>query len=247
MKKVIGFMAVCSLALPVYAQSLSGTVLTVGGNADIRVENDQARLSFYLEEQDKDKAAAASRLNQKMKAGTELIKKEDPEAELATRNYYTYPVYSDETQPVNGQLGQPKKRVITGWRTGQYLDVKTLNLKQLPSTVASAQKILGLNGVQFGLSTQAAAKLEDARIQAGYRNFTEKLAMVVKAMGKKMDDVQLESVDFDGAGLEMAPMNAVAAPMMLKAARVADAVSEPSFEPGYTSLSIRVNGKVRLK
>ncbi|WP_428719244.1 SIMPL domain-containing protein [Undibacterium curvum] len=244
MKKVILLAAAMSFAIPVYAQSLAGTVLTVGGSAEIKVDNDQANLSFYLEEQDKDKAQAASRLNQKMKSGTELIKKEDPQAELMTRNYYTYPVYSDEVQVAGAQ---PKKRQITGWRVGQYLEVKTINLKQLPSTVASAQKVMSLNGIHFGLSPQAAAKLEEERIQAGYKNFSDKLAMVVNAMGRKLQDVQIEAVDFDGAALEMPQVQMAAAPMMLKGARMADAVAEPSFEPGSSSLSIRVNGKVRLK
>ena len=48
-----------------------------------------------IEEQDKDKTAAASRVNQKMKQGTEIIRREDPQAKLKTHGYYTYPVYPE--------------------------------------------------------------------------------------------------------------------------------------------------------
>jgi predicted secreted protein len=49
-----------------------------------------------VEEQDKDKAAAASRVNQKMKQGTDIVRKEDGKATLKTMGYYTYPVYPED-------------------------------------------------------------------------------------------------------------------------------------------------------
>jgi len=242
MKKILGFTSAILFSLPVFAQSVSGVVVTLAGNAEIKADNDQAIATFFIEEQDKDKAAAASRVNQKMKSGTEIIKKEDPQAELSTRGYYTYPIYSDETKVA----GQPSKHQLVGWRSGQYLEVKTQNLKQLSTTAAAAQAILALNGINFGLSESAIAKLESARIAAGYKDFVEKVTMITHAMGKKPEDVIIESLDFDNASSNMRPM-AMAAPMLQRSMRVATPVEEPSFEPGYTSLSIHLTGKLRLK
>ncbi|MBC3861923.1 SIMPL domain-containing protein [Undibacterium jejuense] len=244
MKKMIGLTSAMLFSLPVFAQSISGTVITLAGNAEIKADNDQAVVTFFIEEQDKDKAVAASRVNQKMKAGTELIKKEDPQAELHTRGYYSYPIYNDATKTVAGQA--PKQQLV-GWRTGQYLEVKTQNLKQLPSTAAAAQSILALNGVNFGLSDATIAKLESERIAAGYKDFSQKLTMITHTMGKNPEDVVIESLDFDNAGSNMRPMAMAAEPMMLRSARAAGPVDAPSFEPGYTSLSIHITGKLKLK
>ena len=96
MKSAIAVVAAAVLALPAYAQQVSGALVTVAGVADIKADNDQAVATFFIEEQDKEKDKAASRVNQKMKAGTDIIKKEDPQAALTTRGYYTYPVYADD-------------------------------------------------------------------------------------------------------------------------------------------------------
>lgn len=242
MKKLLGVTTALLFSLPVFAQSISGTVITLAGNAEIKADNDQAIVTFFIEEQDKDKAAAASRVNQKMKSGTELIKKEDPQALLSTRGYYTYPVYNDDVKVT----GQPAKRQLIGWRSGQYLEVKTQNLKQLPTTTAAAQSLLALNGINFGLSDGAVAKLESERVAAGYKDFIEKLTMITHAMGKKPEDVVIESLDFDNAGTTVHPL-AMAAPMLSRARVEASPVEVPSFEPGVSTLSIHIAGKLRLK
>ncbi|MEB0139639.1 MULTISPECIES: SIMPL domain-containing protein [unclassified Undibacterium] len=244
MKKIVFTCVALACSMPVLAQSLSGAELSLAGSADIRAENDQAIVTFLVEEQDKDKAVAASRVNQKMKLGTEILKREDPQGQYSTRAYYSYPVYA-EVPP--GAVGAARKPQQIGWRSGQYLELKTTKLQQLPATAAAAQKVLALNGISFGLSEAATTRLEAERIAAGYRNFTEKLRMVTAAMGKKIEDVQITSLSFDGAANEMQTY-AVAAPRMLKASRMeSDAVAETSFEPGTTQLSIRVAGKIIIK
>lgn len=220
----------------------SGTLVIVPASGMVRQANDEAHLTFMVEEQDKDKAVAASRVNQKMKQGTEIVRKEDPQAILTTRGYYTYAVYPDEPQPrATNKLRQP-----SGWRVGQYLEVKTANLAGLPKTVAAAQRVLALNGLQFGLAEATARKLDTQRIDATYKNLTERIASIARAMGRNPADARLDTIDFEGSG-NYAPQD-MAAPKMMRAA-VAEAVQveEPSFEPGETILTMRAVGKVRFR
>jgi uncharacterized protein YggE len=175
-------MIVASLALAAHgaaiAQSLptAGTLVVVPANGEVTIANDQAIATFAVEEQDKDKAAAASRVNQKMKQGMEIIRKEDPQAALKTQGYYTYPVYPEERPLPNGVA--PKVRVPTAYRVGQYLEVKTTNLAALPKTTAAAQKILSLNGLQFGLTPATTKRVDDQRIAAAYQNLGERVAAI---------------------------------------------------------------------
>jgi predicted secreted protein len=192
------------------------------------------------EEQDKDKATAASRVNLKMKQGTELVKQDDPSAVLKTRGYYTYPVYANEvSSSVNNKLKQP-----IGWRVGQYLDVTTSNLVELPKLVADAQQTMSLNNVHFGLARATAKKLDQEQIDAAYQNLTDRIAFIAKAMGKNGNDAVLESVSFDPAAVNQPVMYARANVLMAKSSVP---VEEPSLEPGETTQELHIVGKVVFK
>lgn len=248
-------LAAAALLLGAQAQSqaqaqnvpTAGTLVIVPAQGEVRANNDQAVATLAIEEQDKDKAAAASRVNQKMKQGLEIVKKEDPQAKLKTQGYYTYPVYPEDRPQPNGAAAKP--RVPTAWRVGQYLEVSTTSLDKLPKTVAAAQKVLTLNNLYFGLSPAATKKLDQERIAATYQNLNERIASIAGAMGRKLGDATLETVDFEGSGAYAREGAPAAAPMMMRSAKMMDSaeVSEPSFEPGETTLDMRVVGKVRFK
>ncbi|HEY4541915.1 MAG TPA: SIMPL domain-containing protein [Noviherbaspirillum sp.] len=229
------------------AVQTSGAVVVVPAYGEVRHANDQAQVTFMVEEQDKDRVAAVTRVNQKMKQGTDLIKREDPTARLETRGYYTYPVYADEGAPRTSQQGRTPTRQLVGWRVGQYLEMKTISLDVLPRTVAAAQRVLALNGLQFGLADTTQKKLEDARIRAAYSNLLERMGSIAAAMGRSTSDMVLDTVDFEGSG-NFAPQ-AEAAPRAMMSAKAMDAgrVEEPGFEPGETTLGMRVVGRARIQ
>ena len=243
--------AAVTLALTGAAQAAdalptTGALVVVPAFGEVKHTNDQAVATFAIEEQDKDKAAAASRVNQKMKQGVDILKKADPQASLKTQGYYTYPVYPEDRPLANGQVAKP--RVPTSWRVGQYVEVTTTNLEALPKTAAAAQKVLTLNNLNFGLAPETTKKLDEQRIAATYKNLNERINSIANAMGRKVGDAVLDTVDFEGSGNyggQNVAHPAPPAPMMLR--RSEQAVAEPSFEPGETTLNMRLVGKVRFK
>ena len=247
---VLAFQAQAQAQAPVQATAApatSGTLVVVPAYGEVKHANDQAVMTFAVEEHDKDKAAAAARVNRKMKEGTEIVRRADPQAELKTMGYYTYPVYP-EVPP----MPQPASRAATkpvpiAWRVGQYLEVKTKNLDALPKT-AAAQKVLQINGVSFGLSPELEKRLDDQRIAATYRNLNERIVSIARAMGRQPSDAVLDTVDFEGSG-NYVPEARAAAPMMMSRAKqdMADEMPEPSFEPGETTLQMRLVGKVKFR
>ena len=248
-KKII-LLASLALAAQVHAQSLpvTGTLVVVPAYGEVTHVNDEATASFMVEEQDKDKAAAASRVNQKMKQGTEIVRKEDPKAVLKTLGYYTYPVYPEDRPPVPNGMPSGKPRLPTSWRVGQHLEVKTTNLGALQKMTAAVQQVLGLNDIKFGLSPATTKALDDQRIAATYQNLNERIASIARAMGRKAGDGALEAVDFEGSGnyvIDTVTSQDAGGPQMMRA--MAPNVAEPSFEPGETTLRMRLVGKVRFK
>jgi len=238
-------------AQTIAAPSTAGTMVIVPANGEVRHANDQATVSFAVEEFDKDKAAAAARVNRKMKEGTEIVRRADPKAELKTQGYYTYPVYPEPPQQPLPASRVPVKPVPIGWRVGQYLEVKTTNLTELPKTAAAAQKVLSINGINFGLAPATEKMLDDRRIAETYRNLNERIVSIARAMGRQPADAVLDTVDLEGSGNyggNAANRDSyAAAPAMMKRFSESEAMPEPSFEPGETTLQMRLVGKVKFK
>lgn len=241
------FAALAAHAAQAESLPTAGTLVVVPAFGEVRHVNDQAMITMTAEEVDKDKAAAASRVNLKMKQGMEIVRKEDPQAGLKTQGYYTYPVYPEEAPLPPGQLRKP--RAPTAWRVGQTLQVTTANIAGLPKTVAAAQPILGLSNLRFGLLPETTRKLDDQRIAATYQNLNERVASIANAMGRKVADAVLDTVDFEGSGnyTDRVAVTANARNVSSMSMKASDAVEEPSFEPGETTLQMRLVGKVRFK
>jgi uncharacterized protein YggE len=245
----LGPLSAHAQAAPAAAFSTSGTQVIVPASGEVRHSNDEATVTFSVEEQDKDRAAASARVNQKMKQGTEIVRHEDPQAELKTINYYSYPVYPEVPDNPRPLATPGARRIPVGWRVGQYLEVKTRNLDKLPKTAAAAQKVLGISNIDYHLSPELTKKLDDERIAAAYRNLNERIASIARAMGRSVNDAVIDTVDFEGSGHYANP-NAQEA-MMVRVSgsrnKAAGEMPEPSFEPGETLLQMRLVGKLRFK
>jgi len=229
--------------------STSGTLVVVPAFGEVRHANDEATVTFSVEEQDKDRAAATARVNRKMKEGTEILRRQDPQAELKTVNYYSYPVYPEVPDNPRPLANQAARRLPIGWRVGQYLQLTTRNLAPLPATAAAAQKVLGITGIDYHLSPELTRKLDDQRIAATYRNLNERIGSIARAMGRNPGDAVIDTVDFEGSGNYGGNPPPPPASMSMARAKFAeaDATPEPSFEPGETVLQMRLVGKVKFR
>ncbi len=233
--------------MPLTGPATTGTMVIVPAQGEVTRANDEAVITFSVEEHDKSKEQAADRANRKMKQGIELVRRADPSAELKTVGYYTHPIYPDNPppQPVDGRMAP---RVPVAWRVGQYLEVTTHNLDALQKTAAAAQKVLSISNIQFGLRPETLRAVDNERIAETYRNLNERVVAIARAMGRNVSDAVLETVDFEGSGQYMQAEAASANMMRMSGKRaMADEMTEPSFEPGETTLQMRAVGKVKFK
>lgn len=223
--------------------SITGTIINLSAFGEATHPNDEARMILWVEEQHAEKAVAASRVNQKMRQGMEIVAREDTRATLKTRGYYSHPIYPEQPRPSGSTI-----RNATGWRVGQYLELTTTNLAGLPKLVAAMQSVLVLNGLHFGLSKVTIKKLDEQRMDAAYNELQRRIAIVTKAMGRNMNDVVVEKIEFNDPDIQSNRLEAQTS-VSMRAAAPMDAmqVSEPSFEPGETTLGMQVSGKLRIK
>jgi predicted secreted protein len=232
------------------AAATSGTLVIVPAFGEVRHANDEATVVFSVEEQDKDRNAATARVNQKMKQGTEIVRREDPQAQLKTVNYYSYPVYPEVPETPRPLVNPAARRIPIGWRVGQNLEVTTRSIDKLSKTAGAAQKVLGISGIDYHLSPELTKKLDEERIALTYRNLNERIASIARAMGRNVGDAVIDTVDFEGSGHYVGGQGEAApAPMAMMRGKRADMgeVPEPSFEPGETLLQMRLVGKVKFR
>jgi len=236
-------------ATAVPTANTGGTLVVVPASGEVRHANDEATITFNVEEQDKDRNAAVARVNRKMKQGTEIVRRADPQAELKTVNYYTVPVYPevpDGARPLSAQE-QAARRIPIGWRVGQYLEVRTRNLDNLPKMAAAAQDVLAVNGIDYHLSRELARQLDDQQIAATYRNLNERIASIARAMGRNVNEAVIDTVDFEGSGNYAGNAAPMMRSVMVSGSARKQETPEPSFEPGETTLQMHLVGKVRFR
>lgn len=207
----------------------TGTVVLMTGSAEIEVPNDEGVASFYYEAQDADLTRAQSLVNQRVTDGTAAIKRADPKADIETSGYGSYPVYS------TGSV-----RAITGWRVRQGVTLRTANLATLPKTVAAAQPLLAVGGVDFRLSKAARDKIESQLILQATQNLNARFAAAAQALNVPPSRIRIEEVNFGAR--EGGPQ-----PMMMRSAQMSgEAVPAPTFEAGRSTERLTVSGKARL-
>jgi hypothetical protein len=83
-------------------------------------------------------------------------------------------------------------------------------------------------------------------------NLNERIGAIAGAMGRQVGDAVLDTVDFEGSGnysnrVEVAGSRVLAYASNLAPAAPAPPMVEASFEPGETTLQMRLVGKVRFK
>jgi uncharacterized protein len=229
------------------APSTSGTLVVVPASAEVTHANDEAVITFTVEEQDKDKTAAAARVNRKMREGTDIVRRADPSAQLKTQGYYTVPVYPDQPQPQPQPMqGVQRPPVPVAWRVGQTLEVRTRSLSTLEKTAAAAQKVMAIGNVNFGLAKETERRLDEQRIAETYRDLNQRIGFIANAMGRKPSDAVIDTIDFEGSG-NYAPGQRQVMMYAAPRAKNAEQMPEPSFEPGETTLQMRLVGKVKFK
>jgi len=207
----------------------AGTLLLMSGAAEMELPNDEAVAHFFYETQDPDLAKAQSLVNQRVGDGTAALRKADPQAQIETAGYSSFPVYSG-----------PSNRTLAGWRVRQGVSLRTANVAALPKTVSAAQSTLSLGSIDFRLSKATRDKVDAQLIALAIANLNARVAAAAQALGVPAQRIRLEELDFSGRESGPRPM------AMARMSVSADAVPAPTFEAGVSTERLTVNGKARL-
>jgi len=210
-----------------------GTIVLLRAEAETYVDNDEARVSIFVQEQNANRATAASDVNRKMSEAIDRVKKGDPSADVRSTGYFTNPEYG------------PRSNQITGWQVRQEVLIVTHKLGDLEKLVANVQSVAGVSGVAFGLSREAQRKVDAQLFDMAFADMRARMSSVAHALGKADKDVEIDEIDLTSVDR---PLGVQAAPMaMMARAKLDDGVAQPKFEPGDSRQSVSFTARVRVR
>lgn len=239
---IIGLLLlICQTTIQAKDQSVpdtlpAGTEVLLTASSELVLPNDEVVLTFYLEQQEADKAKAANAINQKVKDAVELLKAMDREAEVKTTGYFTYPIYGGNDQ-----------RKIVAWRIRQTVQMISAKVLKAPEMVAKSQSTLALESVNFRLAAATRKKLDAQLFSGAYADLKNKIVYITQAMGKSEKDANVIRMDLSNMRNPIDQPRP--APMLMRSSAIMDAkeISEPSLAPGETIESLSFMATIHVR
>jgi predicted secreted protein len=233
----IGAMAIASLVgmqagIPVHAQNSPEAmynVYSLSSEASAEVDNDLMIATLVVQQEDKDAALLADKVNSTMAWAINQLRA-FASLKVKTRDYQTSPRY-DTSQ----------SRRLIGWRATQTLQLETDDFTSAGKAIQMMQERLQVQSIALIAKPETRQAASDRLIGEALTAFKERAVLVQKNMGAssyKVLDVNIQS------GQNSVPMFEASADMgVMKRGSVA---AEPVMEPGTSRVSVQVYGRVQL-
>lgn len=236
MKKQALILAFCStlLAPTVWAANhhfqTKGAVLTVQGQAEAMVQNDQAYIQFEAIEENQDAQVAQDKATVRMNQAIRALAPWKDRIVVKTDGFSTWPIYSN---PKEGQ-----SRQIVAWRANQSIRVLVKDLTILPRLTKTVGKTMTYSGINFQLSKEAQNKVNQKLTQDAIRDAQNKAVLAARTMGAKQPNIQIKSLQLGNFANSQPRYYALAA--SADAREMNQLKSAPRFEAGETKLHYQV-------
>ncbi len=198
-------------------------LVNLQAQSETEVPNDQLTVLLEAEEEGKEAAKIANKINKDMDWA--LIKtKPHQDIETRTLSYNTYPVYDKST--------------VVAWRARQQLELKSTNITELSELVGKLQEQLQVKNMSFSPTKETRKRYEDALIEEAMIAFKQRVELVKKHMDKQ--NVRIVNININTGGGYPRPVYAEnrAMSMSLKSA--------PAVEAGTSDITVTVSGAVQF-
>jgi predicted secreted protein len=189
------------------------------------IPNDQLTVILAVEEEGKEAAKIANKINQDMKWALNKIKPNE-KVESRTLSYNTHPVYD--------------KRTVVAWRATQQLELKSTDITSLSELVGDLQERLQVKNMSFSPTKETRKRYEDELIDEAMVEFKQRVELLKKHMDNK--NVRIVNLHINtGGGHYPQPVYAEARGGMSMSLK-----SAPAVEAGTSKISVTVSGSVQF-
>ncbi len=191
--------------------------------AEREIPNDQLTVMLAVEEEGKEAAKIANKINQDMDWALKIVGKKS-EVDSRTQAYNTYPIYD--------------KRTVIGWRAIQQLELKSTNITELSELVGKLQSRLQVKNMRFSPTRETRVQYENELIEEAMIAFKQRVEIVKKHMDEK--NVRVVNMHVNTGGGHNRPVYAESRMMAM------DSKSAPAVEAGTSKITVTVSGSVQF-
>jgi predicted secreted protein len=187
------------------------------------IPNDQLIVMLAAEEEGKEAAKIANKINQDMDWAL-VIARQHKSIESSTQAYNTYPIYD--------------KRSVIGWRAVQQLELKSTNITELSELVGKLQERLQVKNMHFSPTRETRVEYENELIEEAMLAFKQRVEIIKKHMDEK--NVRIVNLHVNTGGRYPQPIYAETRMMTM------DSKSAPAVEAGTSNITVTVSGSVQF-
>ncbi|MDN0081503.1 SIMPL domain-containing protein [Crenobacter sp. SG2305] len=230
MRTLYPVLLTAALLAPVYAVAAEATVVSLSGQAQREVDNDETSVVLYAQENNSSPARLADSLNRTLKralADASVVKAVEASSGLAN----TWPHYDK-----NGK--------INGWQGRSEIRMKSRDSAALAELTGKLQSYLQLERVSFSVSDAVRRQTEATLIPEAIRELNSRASAVGKAIGKPALTIKELNI---GESRDIGPRPMMAMAKFAGADAAPEQVTAPSWEAGKSTISVQVSGKVELR
>lgn len=191
--------------------------------AEREIPNDQLTVMLAVEEEGKEAAKIANKINQDMDWALKIVGKKS-EVDSRTQAYNTYPIYD--------------KRTVIGWRAIQQLELKSTNTTELSELVGKLQSRLQVKSMRFSPTRETRVQYENELIEEAMIAFKQRVDIIKKHMDDK--NVRIVNMHVNTGGSHDRPIYAETRMMAM------DSKSAPAVEAGTSKITVIVSGSVQF-
>ncbi|HBR96620.1 MAG TPA: hypothetical protein DD979_04490 [Gammaproteobacteria bacterium] len=198
-------------------------------STESEVENDLMTVVLVVEDEDRDSAALADRINQNMLWAL-LQTEKFPDIKTQTKRYSTSPKYEQNR--------------IVGWRSSQELVLESVEFESVKKAVAILQEKLTVRAMQFTPQSVTRQEAENALLDDALAAFRARASLIQKSMQASSYRVIQVMID---AGRQGPPVYARNEVMAMSAKSSMGAVAAPATDAGTSRIRIAVSGEIQLQ
>lgn len=224
-------LALSGMAMAQDAAAPQFDVYRLASEASMEVDNDLMTASLAVQDEDKDPAVLADKINSTAAWAVNVLR---PFATITsnTRDYQTYPRY-DSSQ----------SRRLIGWRATQTIEIETDDFEAAGKAIEQLQEKLQVQSIRLAAKPATRETASDLLITRALDSFKNRARLIQKNMnaaGFRIMEIDIQTGQGGTAmyGHTRAAMSDMSDEYVQ---------SEPAIEAGTTRVTVQVSGRIQLQ
>lgn len=215
-----------------------GAVVTLTGEAERVLPNDEALVTFTVERQAPTVDGVTKEVVEAGNAGLAKLQTFDKQKVVVeTADFSTWPVY---TKAREGEVA-----VIGAWSARQTIRVTVKDVDLVTDVMKACAETMQYDGITFRVSDAAKKKVETELLEAALNDAKRRAAIV--AGNFDLSDEHCQVVSISLGNMPSAPVRYYAAPRMANDMALKSAAAVPAVSAGESTLEMRVGMEVRIQ